>query len=59
MVKPITRKEFNKLSRLALDCMKLASTHDPDHERRLDVIERQLQRLGAPQYRMVKRGRRT
>lgn len=40
MTKPITRKEFNELQRLARDCMRLASTHDPDHEKRLTEIEK-------------------
>ena len=30
MRKPITRKEFNTLTRFAKDAMRLASTHDPD-----------------------------
>lgn len=42
----------------AWDAMELASTHDPDHERRLEILERQMERIGAPQYRLVKKGRR-
>jgi len=45
------------------DAMMIASTHDPVHAKelksitdRLDVIERQLQRIGAPQYRKVRNG---
>ena len=52
MTKPITRKEFQKLTRIAMDALRLASNHDPDHETRLDVLERQMQRIGAPQYRL-------
>lgn len=65
--KPITRKEFNNLSRQVRDALKLASTHDPDLVKqikalskiiaaqfdRIVVMERQLERLGAPQYRRV------
>jgi hypothetical protein len=51
MTKPITRAEYNKLARQLRDVMKLASTHDPEHEQRLDVVERRLDRIGAPKYR--------
>ena len=49
MRKPITRKEWNLLVRYAKDCMRLASSHDPDHSeilkdhaKRLYEIERVL-----------------
>jgi hypothetical protein len=75
MVKPITRKEYNKLVQQVKDALRLASTHDPDHAKllndharwlvqlgtqlcnRIDIIERQLERLGAPQYRTVRKGK--
>jgi hypothetical protein len=55
--KPITRKEYNRLCRQVKDALELASNHDPDHELRLAIIERQLQRLGAPQYRTIRKGK--
>ena len=68
MIKPITRKEYNKVLRLAKDALELACHHDPEHAKELKklrkdvthldillgVVERQLQRLGAPQYRRVR-----
>lgn len=54
MLKPITRKEFNKLNQIAKDALRLASKHDPDLEKRIVVLERQMERLGALQYRKVK-----
>ena len=43
-----------KIAALAWDAMQLASTHDPDLEERIIILERQVKRLGAPQYRKVK-----
>ena len=57
MIKPVTRKEFQKLLRIATEALRLASKHDPDLERRISVLERQVERLGAPQYRLVRKGK--
>jgi len=66
MRKPITRAEFNKVARHAKWALTLASNHDPDpdHEDqlkslrlRLDIVERQLQRMNAPQYRVIRKGK--
>jgi hypothetical protein len=53
---------FAKQSQDIKNALKLASTHDPDImkwitelEYRLDIAERQLERLGAPQYRSSSR----
>jgi len=54
MRKPITRKEWNKLVKQVKEALRLASVHDPEHETRLGVIERQMERIGAPQYRRVR-----
>ena len=56
MKRAITRKEFNELTKIAKDALSLASRHDPDHEHRLEIIERQLERLYAPQYRELSKG---
>jgi hypothetical protein len=62
---------IRKLAGWAWDAMMLASSHDPEHARelialnrelneltsRVCVIERQLKRIGAPQYRRVYGGR--
>lgn len=50
-------KDPKKLAAWAWDAMMLASSRDPEHEQRLAIIERQLQRLGAPQYRVISKGR--
>ena len=77
----IEKTDFLKLKAYAWDAMRLASTHDPDHEKkledlkglihaevklqdrrftdtcsRLSILECQMQRLGAPQYRTVRKG---
>jgi len=57
VIKPVTRKEFQKLLRIATEALRLASKHDPDLERRISVLERQVERLGAPQYRLVRKGK--
>lgn len=54
MIKPIRRKEFQRVERIAIDALRMASTHDPDLLQRIIVMERQLRRLGAPQYRKAK-----
>lgn len=54
MIKPITRKEFSRLERIAKEALRLASKHDPDLVMRIEVLERQMVRIGAPQYRRVK-----
>ena len=77
MRKPITREEYRKVYRLALDGLNLASSHDPEHTKELkgitrnikylfkwsddvdshlQIIDRQLERLGAPQYRVIRKG---
>lgn len=43
---------------MAFDAMHMASTHDPDLLSRIEVLERQMERLGAPQYRILKKGKR-
>jgi hypothetical protein len=52
---------LKRLAAYAWDAMQLASSHDPDHAKelkelriRIDVLERQLERIGVPQYRLVK-----
>lgn len=68
----IKNVDLKRLAAFAWDAMQLASSHDPDHakqleecriwllklERRLDVIDRQMERIGAPQYRVVYKGKR-
>lgn len=39
------------------EALKLASTHDPEHEDRLNIIERQLELLKVPQYRTIRSSR--
>jgi hypothetical protein len=58
MRKPITRKEWNHLWSFVRGVADLAMHHDPEHELRLGVIERQLEKLGAPQYRTLYKGKR-
>jgi hypothetical protein len=64
-----------KLAAYAWEAMRLASTHDPDHDKlirhslkeirilgcdfqklesRIQILERQIERIGAPQYRRIK-----
>jgi hypothetical protein len=50
----IVTVDIKKLAGYSWDAMQLASKHDPDLLARIEIIERQLQRLGAPQYRRVK-----
>lgn len=57
MIKPVTRAEYNKLVKWLKDVTRLASTHDPDHGHRLDILERQMVRIGAPQYRTFRKGK--
>lgn len=51
---------FKRLAGYSWDAMQLASTHDPEYakyilklERRLAILERQMERIGAPLYRAV------
>jgi hypothetical protein len=57
MRKPITRKEWNRLWSFVRGIADLAMHHDPEHEDRLNIIERQLEKLNAPQYRTVRSSR--
>ena len=61
MRKPITRKEWNKQVQFAKNCMRLASTHDPDIINwlkciydRVAILERQVELLGAKPYRVAR-----
>lgn len=61
MIKPITRKEYNELRRWLKDTSKQASTHDPDIIKwlknavdRINILERQVEVLKAPAYRVVR-----
>lgn len=63
-VKTVAWERFEKVERDAKEALRLASHHDPDHERRfkelynrIAVIDRQLQRLCAPEYRVVRKGK--
>ena len=57
-VKFIATITIKKLAGYCWDAMQLASTHDPEHAIELDelrtrvaVLERQMERIGAPMYR--------
>lgn len=50
MQRPVSRKEWNTLVKLVREALRLVSKHDPDHELRLTGLERQMRRLGTPQY---------
>ncbi len=59
--KTVAWERFLKLERDVKDALKLASSHDPDFvklfksiDMRLNVLERQMERLGALKYRRVK-----
>ena len=54
----IAEVDLKKLAGTTWDALMLASTHDPDLEMRIDVLERQMERIGAPQYRLIKKGKR-
>jgi hypothetical protein len=56
MRKPITREEFARHERMIREALRLSSTHDPDIMNRLAILERQVERLGAPQYRVIRNG---
>jgi len=56
--KTVTRTEYHKLVKKVAAALALASVHDPEHENRLSVLERQMERIGAPQYRIVRKGKR-
>lgn len=51
---PCTRTEFKKVQKDSTEALRLASKHDPDLELRIAILERQMKRLGAPQYRRVR-----
>ena len=52
----IEKATTKSVAALAYDAMQLASSHDPDLLLRIEVLERQMERLGAPQYRTIKKG---
>ena len=54
----IKEADLQTVAAWAWDAMMLVSTHDPEHEHRLNILERQTERLGAPQYRVVRKGKR-
>ena len=63
-MKPVGTMQFKKLEKVAKEALRLASSHDPDHAHdlkslrlRLDIVERQLQRMNAPQFRVIRKGR--
>lgn len=49
--------DFERLAGYAWDAMQLASTHDPDLETRISILERQVERIGAPKYRVISKGK--
>lgn len=53
----IEKSTLKRVAAMSYDAMQLVSTHDPDLEQRIAVLERQMQRLGAPQYRVVRKGK--
>ena len=60
----IASKDIKEIAAHAWDALTLASTHDPDHakklrelESRIEVLERQMERIGAPQYRTIYKGK--
>jgi hypothetical protein len=60
----IANTDLKKLTGYAWDTMQLASNHDPDIcrwltalIRRVDVLERQMERIGASQYRTIYEGK--
>jgi len=53
----IAEVDLKRLAGCAWDAMILASTHDPDHDIRLSILERQMERFGAPQYRVLRKGK--
>lgn len=64
MIKSVTRAEFNALKTAAYAALELAMKHDPDHAKQLrdlglqvGILERQMERLGAPQYRVISKGK--
>lgn len=57
-MKVVTQKEWNETQSRLKEALRLASSHDPDLLRRIEVLERQVSRLGAPQYRLLRKGRR-
>ena len=70
MKKLTPRAEFVKhaslarVRRRAWDAMAMASSHDPDHAKellelrsRIEVLEREMERIGAPLYRTIRKGK--
>ncbi len=64
MTKPITRAEFNALKMMASAALQLALKHDPAHAKQLrdlecsvGILERQMEHLAAPQYRIISKGK--
>jgi hypothetical protein len=60
----VAQLDLRKFASILWNTMIQASHHDPDHAKeleklssRLDVVEHQLWRLGAPQYRTVYKGK--
>ena len=53
----IKNADIKKLAAYAWDAMQLASTHDPDLQARIAILERQTEILGAPQFRTVYKGK--
>lgn len=54
----VKKPNLEKVAAHAWDAMTMASTHDPDHAKelrelrsRIEVLERQMERIGAPLYR--------
>ena len=47
-------KRLQKLERQVRDALDLASSHDPDITDRINMLERQVERLGAPAYRVYR-----
>ena len=48
---------FLKVERQAEHTLRVAREHDLDLDLRLSVVERRLDKLGAPQYRTVRKGK--
>ncbi|MCU1305189.1 MAG: hypothetical protein JWQ87_5473 [Candidatus Sulfotelmatobacter sp.] len=53
----IKKSDPARVAAMAWDAMGLASTHDPDLLGRIEILERQMERLKAPQYRLVRKGK--
>jgi len=60
----IAKAQDKELAAFVWDIGQLAMHHDPEHAKELEaldnrvaVLERQVERLGAPQYRTIKKGK--